>query len=142
MAKRTIVQLVDDLDGRDIPDGGGERVDFAVRGVRYRIDLSAANVAKFEKALAPFVAAAVKANGHNGKSNPRRGRPRRAPRSGRASAGSAATLNGSAATLNGAAGASRESLGAIRTWARKQGHSVSDRGRIPAVVVAAFDAAH
>lgn len=135
MAKRTIVQLVDDLDGRDIPDGGGERVDFAVRGVRYRIDLSAANVAKFEKALAPFVAAALKANGHNGKSNPRRRRPRRAPRSGRASAGSAATLNGSA-------GASRESLGAIRTWARKQGHSVSDRGRIPAVVVAAFDAAH
>ena len=62
IAERTIAQLIDDLDGSDITDGGGERVDFAVPGVSYHIDLSAANAAKFDKALAPFIAAAVKAN--------------------------------------------------------------------------------
>jgi hypothetical protein len=32
--------------------------------------------------------------------------------------------------------------GAIRDWARKNGHAVSDRGRIPASVVDAYEAAH
>ena len=36
----------------------------------------------------------------------------------------------------------REQAGAIREWARKNGHEVSDRGRIPAAVVEAFEAAH
>jgi hypothetical protein len=30
----------------------------------------------------------------------------------------------------------------IREWARKHGHTVSDRGRVPAEVKAAYDAAH
>ena len=36
----------------------------------------------------------------------------------------------------------REQAGAIRDWARKNGHAVSDRGRIPASVVEAYEAAH
>jgi len=33
-------------------------------------------------------------------------------------------------------------LQAIRDWARRNGHQVSDRGRIAASVVDAFEAAH
>ena len=36
----------------------------------------------------------------------------------------------------------REQAGAIRDWARKNGHQVSDRGRIPASVVDAYESAH
>ncbi len=30
----------------------------------------------------------------------------------------------------------------VRVWARSQGHEVSDRGRIPAAVMAAYEATH
>jgi hypothetical protein len=115
MAERIVRQLIDDLDGSEIPENGGERVEFSVRGVTYQIDLSTANAAKFDKALKPFVAGAMKV------------------RSGRAKRGKA---------MNGSSSASREQLAAIREWARKNGHKVSERGRIKAEVVKAFEAAH
>nr|WP_330359970.1 histone-like nucleoid-structuring protein Lsr2 [Mycobacteroides abscessus] len=43
---------------------------------------------------------------------------------------------------NESASASKEQLAAIRQWARKNGYEVSDRGRIKAEVVEAFEAAH
>ena len=55
MAERIVVQLVDDINGTELTDDTGERINFSVRGVDYQIDLSAANVAKFEKALAPYL---------------------------------------------------------------------------------------
>jgi TorA maturation chaperone TorD len=36
----------------------------------------------------------------------------------------------------------REQTQAIRAWARKQGHKVNDRGRIPADIVAAYHSAN
>ena len=30
----------------------------------------------------------------------------------------------------------------VRNWARAQGHEVSDRGRIPSAIMAAYEAAH
>lgn len=33
-------------------------------------------------------------------------------------------------------------LGPVRAWAKNNGHVVSDRGRVPQAVIAAFDAAH
>jgi hypothetical protein len=113
MAERIVRQLIDDLDGSDIAEGAGERVEFSVRGVTYQIDLSTANATKFDKALKPFVDGALKVRGS------RSGR-------GKATRGSA----------------SREQLAAIREWARKNGHEVSDRGRIKAEIVEAFEAAH
>jgi hypothetical protein len=143
MAERTIVQLIDDLDGSDITDGGGQRVDFAVRGISYHLDLSAANAATFDSALAPFVAAALKANGQpvttNGSKVETNGHSRRTPRRPRATAPAATKVT---TNVNGAAGGSTEHPAAIRDWAKKHGHSVSSRGRIAADVVAAFDAAH
>jgi hypothetical protein len=114
MAERIVRQLIDDIDGSEISDGGGERIEFSLRGVDYQIDLSAANIAKFDKALKPFVDAAAKVRG-------RRGRRTKV-------------------SSNGVA--SREQLGVIREWARKNGHEVSDRGRIKAEIMEAFEAAH
>ncbi|MGX5694328.1 histone-like nucleoid-structuring protein Lsr2 [Dermacoccus abyssi] len=36
----------------------------------------------------------------------------------------------------------RGDLNEIRAWARKNGHTVSDRGRIPGPIVQAYDSAH
>lgn len=113
MAERVIRQLIDDIDGSDITEGKGGRVEFSVRGVSYEIDLSAANATKFDKALKPYIEAAKKLGGKRG------------VRSKVASAKSS----------------SPEHLGAIRDWARKNGYEVSDRGRIKAEIVDAFEAA-
>jgi hypothetical protein len=114
VAERIVRQLIDDIDGSEIPDGGGESIEFSVRGVTYHIDLSTVNVTKFEKALKPYVDVAMKVGNSRG---------RRVK----------ATSNGKS---------SPEQLTAIREWARKNGHAVSDRGRIKAEVVEAFGAAH
>lgn len=115
MAERILRQLIDDINGSDIPEGSGERVDFSLRGVDYQIDLSESNVAKLDKALKPYVEAATRVGGR------RRGR-----------AAKSASASGVA---------SKEQLAAIRDWARKKGYEVSDRGRIKAEIVEAFEAA-
>lgn len=46
------------------------------------------------------------------------------------------------AATGGRAGRSRTDLAIIRAWAREQGHQVSDRGRIAAATMAAYEAAH
>jgi hypothetical protein len=38
--------------------------------------------------------------------------------------------------------ANREQTRAIRGWVRQNGYELSDRGRIPSIVIAAFEAAH
>ena len=115
MAERIVRQLIDDIDGSEIAEGGGDRIQFSLRGVDYQIDLSNPNIAKLDKALKPYVDAAAKLRG----SGARR------------------------AKSTGAKGtSSKEQLSAIREWARKNGHDVSDRGRIKAEVVEAFEATH
>ena len=116
MAERIILQLVDDMNGAEIEDGAGERIQFSLRGVDYQIDLTLANVAKMDKAFKPYVEAATKVRGTKG---------RRAKSSGRAAAAS-----------------SKERLAEIREWARSNGYELSDRGRIKAEIVDAFDAAN
>lgn len=115
MAERIVRQLIDDLDGSEISDDGGERIEFSLRGVDYQIDLSTANIAKLDKALKPYVDAAAKVRGS---------RTRQVKSTG----------------SNGAS--SKEHLAAVRAWARKNGHEVSDRGRIKAEILEAFEAAH
>jgi hypothetical protein len=51
MAKTTIVQLVDDLDGSE----AHETIKFGLDGLSYEIDLSNKNAAKLRTALAPYV---------------------------------------------------------------------------------------
>ncbi|WP_375486574.1 Lsr2 family protein [uncultured Mycobacterium sp.] len=119
MAERIIRQLIDDLDGTEIAEGQGERVEFAFRGATYQIDLTDTNVAKLEKALAPYIKSATKVGGN---SKPRS----RAPKGGRSSRGKV----------------TREKLATVRSWAKKNGYQVSARGRIPADVIEAYHAVH
>jgi hypothetical protein len=57
MARKTVVELVDDIDGRP----ADESITFALDGFTYEIDLSTANAGRLREGLAPFVEAARKA---------------------------------------------------------------------------------
>ena len=68
MAQRTVIKLVDDLDNKEIEDGG-QTVSFSYNGVQYEIDLGEKNAKKFDDALAPFVAAARRTGGRQARSS-------------------------------------------------------------------------
>ncbi len=95
-------------------DGGtaDETVSFSLDGVAYEIDLTTANAGKLRDALAPWVGHARRVGGRT--------------RTGARRAGTSRSSGGKNAE--------------IREWARANGYSVSERGRIPAEVKSAFDA--
>ncbi|HME50093.1 histone-like nucleoid-structuring protein Lsr2 [Mycobacterium sp.] len=113
MAKKVTVTLVDDFDGEAAAD---ETVEFGLDGVTYEIDLSTKNAKKLREELRVWVEAGRRVGGR------RRGR----------AAGPAG---------RGRASIDREQSAAIREWARRNGHNVSSRGRIPGEVIEAFHAA-
>ncbi len=117
MAQKVDVKYVDDLDG----SAASGTVSFALDGKSYEIDLSDDNAARLRDSLASFVAAARR-SGPAG----RRGRGQRVP----------------ADAPTTPARADREATAAIRTWARENGHEVSERGRIPKAVIEAYRSAH
>ncbi|MFB9903123.1 histone-like nucleoid-structuring protein Lsr2 [Allokutzneria oryzae] len=113
MAQLTIVQLIDDLDGTSSEDIS--RVEFAIDGVAYEIDLNEENSTKLRDAFAQYVEAARRVGG-------------------RAKRGTAAGGRG------GGSARSKDETRAIRDWAKANGHEVSDRGRIPGTVIQAYEA--
>jgi hypothetical protein len=121
MARKVQVILSDDLD-EDLP--ADETVSFSLDGTSYEIDLSDKNAKEMRDALSRYVQAARKVGRGSGSGN------------GRASGGGRSRATGGGGRMD------REQAGAIRDWARKNGHAVSDRGRIPASVVDAYEAAH
>ncbi len=118
MARKVQVILSDDLD-EDLP--ADETVSFSLDGTGYEIDLSEKNAKEMRDAFSRYVQAARKVGRGGG--------------GGRASGGGRSRATGGGRM-------DREQAGAIRDWARKNGHEVSDRGRIPAAVVEAYEAAH
>lgn len=58
MAKKTIIEVTDDIDGTT----GAEPVEFALDGTSYTIDLSPTNRKKLAEALDPYIAAATPVN--------------------------------------------------------------------------------
>lgn len=120
MARRIVHQLVDDLDGTVLEVGEGETVLFSLDGVAYEIDLSADNASALRDALAPFVDA--------GRSVSSRG------------AGNSAGGSSSSGRKRRRTG--QQDYTAIREWAKANGHNVSERGRVPASVLEAYEAAH
>lgn len=114
MAQRVNIVLVDDIDGKDAE----ETVTFGLDGATYEIDLSAANAAKLRDALAAYVGHARRVGG------PSRSRSRRSSSRRSSSSGTGPTP--------------RE----VREWARANGWSVPDRGRVSAEIRSAYDAAH
>jgi nucleoid-associated protein Lsr2 len=91
---------------------GAETVAFGFGGQSYEIDLSKKNLDKFKKGLQPFI--------DSGRRVSSRQSAVRVPRN----------------------RTSRKDSSAIRAWAAEQGLAVSERGRIPAAVVAQYEAAH
>lgn len=57
MAQRQITMLIDDLTGKELAEGVGETVQFALDGVRYEIDVDSKTADKLRNTFAPFVAA-------------------------------------------------------------------------------------
>lgn len=99
----------------DDVDGGeaAETVTFGLDGVTYEIDLSATNAAQIREDFAKWIGSGRRTGGR---------------RSGGA---------------RGRSGAGRSSDAArIRDWAKENGYEVSERGRIPADVRAAYEAAN
>jgi hypothetical protein len=88
-----------------------ETVSFGLDGRRYDIDLSTAHATQLRDALASYVAAARRGTGSTSR--------RRSPASSRPAG-------------------DREQTAAIRQWARANGQSVSDRGRISRAVLEAY----
>lgn len=119
MAVRTQQILVDDLDGGDAE----ETVEFALDGVTYEIDLSATNAEALREALALYVGHATRTGGRR--------------RTGRNRAAGSAGVAGSNGGHGGGGDAAQ-----IRAWASEHGLSVNARGRIPAEIVAQYEAAH
>ncbi|CRK57031.1 Histone protein Lsr2 [Alloactinosynnema sp. L-07] len=115
MAQKTIVQLFDDLDGTSGDDI--RTVEFALDGISYEIDLTESNAATLRDNLAEFVDAARRSGG-------------------RIKRGLALSGKAFGEARN------KEQTRAIRDWARRNGHDISERGRIPAAVVKAFEQAH
>jgi hypothetical protein len=112
VAQRTILELVDDLDGGK----ADETVTFALDGVEFEIDLSADNAARLRDVLAEFVGHARRVGG----------------RKQRGAATPKANGNG-----NG-----KPDTQAVREWARSQGEQVAERGRVPQALVMRFQEAH
>lgn len=112
MVQRITTELVDDLDGNLIKGGRGGTIKFGLDGVVYEIDLSERNKRNLDKVLAPYLAAARRVG-----SGRRRG------------------TNRTEAKIDPV------QARAMRDWAARNGHQVSPRGRIPAAVVDAYNAA-
>ncbi|PPH29274.1 histone-like nucleoid-structuring protein Lsr2 [Rathayibacter rathayi] len=55
MAKKTTIQLVDDIDGELIPEGGGETIRFGLDGKDYEIDLRSARAGELRGFLDQFI---------------------------------------------------------------------------------------
>jgi len=113
MARKIVHQLVDDIDGTVLEPGQGQTVLFSLDGIAYEIDLTDENATALRDTLSSYVSAARAVSG---------GRTRRATAS--------------------RAGSARRDLAAVRAWAKENGQKVSDRGRVPAAVLDAYDAAH
>jgi len=57
MSRRTITQLIDDLDGSVIPGGLGRTLLFEFDGTNFEIDLTDAHIDELRAALAPYLSA-------------------------------------------------------------------------------------
>ncbi|HMG29728.1 MAG TPA: Lsr2 family protein [Jiangellaceae bacterium] len=95
-------------------DGGNaeETVSFSLDGVAYELDLSRKNAAKLRDTLGPYIGSARRVSRRGGRGRGRSG------------------------------GGRGTDTASVRQWARDQGLKVSDRGRVPADILARYEAAH
>lgn len=113
MARRIV--FMDDLEEGDVEADAGT-ITFSLEGTSYEIDLSQRNAAKLRGVLGPFIDHARRA-------------------------GRAAAPKSTGGSKAGGSGYAPDQLQAIREWARRNGHNVSDKGRIPNDILLAFEQA-
>lgn len=89
-----------------------ETVTFQLDGVTYEIDLNEQNAAALRQDVEPYTVAARRVSSTRGRSGRRRG-----------------------------SSVPKSNTAEVREWARANGYTVSDRGRVPAEVQDAYDAA-
>jgi nucleoid-associated protein Lsr2 len=111
MAQKVLVEILDDIDGRPAT----HTVPFSLDGVNYEIDLSDENAATLRSELTHYISAARKTGGRKIRVATNQPTP--------------------------TSPVDRERNRAIRAWANKNGHEISDRGRLSAEVIAAYAAA-
>ena len=107
MARKTVMIVVDDVDGQQLQDF--ETVRWSLDGKNYEFDTSAENAAAFREHVEQY---------------------RRLSRRVKSGARPASQTKG---VVNG------HSVAVVRAWALDNGYQVSDRGRIPAEVVQAYE---
>jgi hypothetical protein len=112
VAQKIQTLFIDDIDGGEAEG----TVRFALDGAEYEIDLSAKHSEELRSALGRYVTHARKVGGS-------------ARRAGRAAGRAAKSANGALNTTE------------IRNWARENGYDIKDRGRVPADLVAKYQAA-
>jgi hypothetical protein len=112
MATKEVVVYIDDFTGDVIKAGQNRSIAFAVEGVEYEIDVTAARAKKFHDFLAPFMVNARRVGG---------ARQSRATQPARRDA---------------------LQTKAIRAWAADHGYPINRRGRIPAEIESAYHGAH
>lgn len=110
MASKTLVQLIDDIDGGT----AHQQVDFALDGVTYTIDLSDTHAERLRELLNGYIPRARRLGG-------RKHQPRTVANG---------VLPGPVKTGPPAS--------VVREWARDNGIDMPDRGRIPIVVLDAY----
>lgn len=106
------MELLDDIDGSE----AAETLKFGLDGALYEIDVNAMHADQLRRALAKFILGARRV----GRGGVTIGRPRR--------------------PVAVAARSDRAQNQAVREWARRKKIQLSDRGRIPASVVAQYQA--
>ncbi|MFD8497698.1 Lsr2 family protein [Amycolatopsis sp. NPDC059657] len=112
MAQKLVVEMVDDIDGTPAT----QTVPFALDGVTYEVDLSDENAASLRDELARFIEVAQRTGGRKIR----------------------------LATGQSAASASqtdRERSRQVRVWAQANGYEVSNRGRLSAEILDAYEKA-
>ena len=115
MAKKVLVELVDDIDGKQ----ADETLRFGIDGTEYEIDLSEKHATKLRSALASFIT-----HGRRVGRLPSTRSSARHPVPGQ----------------RGPARVDKEQNKAIRAWAKRKGKPISDRGRIPQEIVDEYNA--
>ncbi len=114
MAQKVQVLLVCDLHDEEVE--GSETITFGLDGSSYEIDVCDMHAVELRDAFASYVGAARRA-GRTPVAGARKGRP---------------------ATRSGG----NQHVTEMRAWARANGHQVSERGRLSAALVAAYEGAH
>lgn len=118
MAKKTVVEYVDDLDGKPVHIDQLHTIEWSWLGVDYVIDTSATNLEKIENGRVPvstLLSKSARVGGRRRSSAPKH------------------HTNGRQGPVVGA-----DERTSIRQWAREQGYDIGDRGRISQQITAAY----